>query len=116
MGIPSSFPDYNCKRCGILIKKGDLVNKIEATGCWCSNPKCPEKVNAVSKDVEIDSVKVADDIPISAKLRNFTKQETEKLTAIETQVKLILPGAVDAKIGMFVKEIYRHWKVEEARI
>ena len=116
MSIQSSYPDHKCGKCGINIKKGDSINKIDATGQWCSNPKCPEKVNAVSKDVEIDSVKVADDIPISAKLRNFTKQETEKLTAIETQVKLILPGAVDAKIGMFVKEIYRHWKVEEARI
>ena len=42
MGIASTYPDHKCGKCGIMIKKGDQVNKIEATGQWCSNTKCPE--------------------------------------------------------------------------
>jgi len=53
------------------------------------------------------------DLPLSGKLKNFTKEEARKLVTIETAVKEIIPKAVDAKIGMFVKEIYRTWNNEK---
>ena len=41
MSFPSKFPDHDCKHCGVTIKKGDPVHKIDKTGTWCINTNCP---------------------------------------------------------------------------
>ena len=47
MSIQSSYPDHKCGKCGINIKKGDAINKIDATGQWCSNENCPNPAKEV---------------------------------------------------------------------
>lgn len=42
MSLPSKFADHPCKHCGVNIKKGDEIHKIDATSSWCVNINCPK--------------------------------------------------------------------------
>ncbi len=110
MSIQSSYPDHKCGKCGINIKKGDAINKIDATGQWCSNENCPNPAKEViPRDVEIESTKVSETVEPESKyngIKNFARDEIQILKHIEQEVKEDLGKVVDTKIGMYVKLIY----------
>ncbi len=105
MSMPSKFPDHECKKCGIMIKEGDTIVKVDA-GHFCKNEQCPEPC----KTVVTEAPKPAE---TNGQLPKYIREQVTMLTEIESIVKAELTGAVDAKIGMYVKEIYRQVKLRE---
>jgi hypothetical protein len=109
LSINSKFPDHECKKCGVTIKKGDPVNKITATGQWCSNEKCPNPPTATEAPGPEPGPAAA---TTPASLRNFVRDESYKLQTIEAMVLETVPEETKKngqKVGMYVKEIYRTW-------
>lgn len=81
MSLPSKFPDHNCKSCKIMIKKGDPVNRIDATGKWCSNPKCPTSIteSVVQESMEQPKPEPKPEINTSIEVKD-PFQEAELIT------------------------------------
>jgi len=109
MSMLSKYPDHACKKCGAMIKEGDTIVKV-AAGHFCINEICPN----VSSNFEEPEEPRGTQVPTTDGFVTFINKEVCMLQEIETIVKDKLgPGAVDAKVGMFVKEIYRQQKLRE---
>jgi len=107
MSFPSKF-DGKCKDCGIEHKQGETIDR-NASYNWCKNGMNCTGVN-VPKPKETESPKSIQ----SDGFVTYINKEVCMLQEIETLVKDKLgPGAVDAKVGMFVKEIYKQQKLRE---
>ena len=108
MSFPSKY-DGKCKDCGETHKVNDHIAK-NSNDNWCRNgmsckfantPKLKEPPQ-VSKPTQPDN------------FVTYINKQVCTLQEIETIVKDKLgSGAVDVKIGMFVKEIYRQQKLRE---
>jgi hypothetical protein len=109
MSISSKFPDHECKKCGVTIKKGDAVNKVPA-GNWCSNEQCPNPPKAVPGPAEVAAAPGPETNTPS--LRNFVRDQSYIIQTIEANVLETVPEETKKngqKVGMYVKEIYRTW-------
>ncbi len=91
MGLPHKFDDKDCPLCGVRIKKGDLVNKIESTGKWCSNDNCP------NTPVEGQS-KTTSSQPTSVPFKGST--DIEKLDFAETAVSRFISACKEGDLDV----------------
>ena len=106
MSIQSSYPDHKCGKCGINIKKGDAINKIDVTGQWCSNENCPNPPKTEAAATQSTGIENA----------AFIEAETKKIMDIEKVVLATVPEETKKngqKVGMYVKEIYKQLKKKE---
>lgn len=111
MSINSKFPDHECKKCGITIKKGDPVNRMPE-GHWCSNPNCPGPVKSTHDDQAQTTPTLEASDMNSPSLRNFVRDQSYIIQTIEANVLETVPEETKQngqKVGMYVKEIYRSW-------
>jgi len=97
MGIPHKYDNKTCPNCGILIKKGDLVNKVESTGKWCSNDNCPNppQEGFVAENENSSASKPTKTAPQSSGATDIEKLDFAE-TAVSRFIAVCLDGGVDA--------------------
>ena len=87
MSFLSKFPDHDCKHCGVKIKKGEAITKIDATGTWCSNANCPNPPKKADEK-PMETGKVIPDSP-------FTEAELIVRWAAERAYKMAYESVPD---------------------
>jgi len=106
MSMASKYPDHECKKCGIMIKEGDTIVKVDA-GHFCKNENCPKP--PTTETTEAPPARELEPVEFDSKfsnIKNFARDEIQILKHIELEVKEDLGKVPDTKIGMYVKLIY----------
>ena len=115
MSMNSKYPDHECKKCGIMIKKDDIIHKVDA-GHFCKNENCPNSPSGTVPDSEPKPEETKPVTTVSQKLLDFAAKENKIISEI-TQVvteqlqKQAKPGETVRGDVVWVrtKEIYNIW-------